>query len=122
MPSPLSNDLRKRIVSCKLRGETEAKIAAEKGVSQSTITKLWSLYRATGSYVPRPNPRGRKPMLSSEQLEQLREAILRQPDITLSELIEKLGLSLSVSALSRIVRFKLGFRYKKNATPCRTAT
>ena len=45
MPAPLSNDLRKGIIEAKKRGETELTIAKEKDVSQSTVTKLWSLYR-----------------------------------------------------------------------------
>ena len=113
MPIPLSNDLRQRIIESKLRGATENKIATEKEVSQSTVTKLCALYRETGSYSPRPNPRGRKPALSLEEMEQLREAIVQRPAITLAELIEQFGFVLSVSALSRIVRFKLGFRFKK---------
>ena len=67
MPPPLSSDLRKRIIESKLRGDTEDTIAAEKEVSKSTVTKLWLLYRETGSYEPRPNPRGRKPALSLEE-------------------------------------------------------
>jgi transposase len=67
MPSPLSNDLRKRIIKAKLRGDTEDKITFEKEVNKSTITKLRSIYRETGSYLPRPNPNGRKPYLSAEQ-------------------------------------------------------
>ena len=122
MPAPLSNDLRKRIISSKLRGDTEDKIAIEKDVSKSTVTKLWSLYRSTGSYVPLPNPRGRKPALSLLELEQIRESIVQRPDITLSELIDHFGFILSVSALSKIVRFKLGLRFKKNAIPERTTT
>ena len=113
MPPPLSNDLRKRIIESKLRGDTEDTIAAEKEVSKSTVTKLWSLYRETGSYDPRPNPRGRKPALSIEELELVRAAIIGQPDITLTELINQLGLGLSVPAMSKIVRFKLGLRFKK---------
>ena len=113
MPPPLSNDLRKRIITCKLRGDTEDKIAVEKGVSKSVVTKLWSLYRQTGSYAPRPNPRGRKPALSSEELELVRDAIVGRPDITFAELIDQFGFTLSVSALSKIVRFKLGLRFKK---------
>jgi transposase len=113
MPTPLSNDLRSRIIDSKLRGDTEYKIAIEKEVSPSTVTKLWALYRETGDYSPRPNPRGRKPALSLEELEHIREAIVQRPDITLAELIEQFGFVLSVSALSRIVRFKLGFGFKK---------
>ncbi len=69
MAAPLSLDLRKRIIAAKLRGDTEAQISTDKSVHTSTITKLWALYRATGSYSPRPNPSGRKPALSPEQLE-----------------------------------------------------
>ena len=113
MPPPLSNDLRKRIIESKLRGDTEDMIAVEKEVGKSTVTKLWSLYRETGSYSPRPNPRGRKPALSLEELELVRASIVQRPDITLAELIDQFGFVLSVSALSKIVRFKLGLRFKK---------
>ena len=122
MPPPLSNDLRKRIIESKLRGDTEDTIAAEKEVSKSTVTKLWSLYRETGSYEPRPNPRGRKPALSIEEHDLVRASIVGRPDITLTELINQFGFVLSVSALSKIVRFKLGLRFKKNTIRHRTAT
>ena len=92
MPKPLSNDLRKRIIEAKLRGDTEDKIAAEKEVNKSTITKLWALYRKTGSYEARPNPNGRKPALSAEQLERIARKINGQPDVTLQEPIDDLGL------------------------------
>jgi len=120
MPRPLSNDLRKRIIEAKLRGDTEKKIAVEKEVNKSTITKLWALYRETGSYEARPNPNGRKPALSAAQLEQITETINAKPDITLQELINDLGLPVCVSALCRTVNNKLGFCFKKNATRQRT--
>jgi len=116
MPQPLSKDLRKRIIEAKLRGETENKIAEEKEVSKSTITKLWALYRETGSYEARPNPSGRKPVLSEQQLQQITQKINEQPDITLQELIDGLGLPVCVSALCRTVNKKLGFCFKKNAS------
>jgi len=120
MPPPLSNDLRKRIIESKLRNDTEDMIAIEKEVGKSTVTKLWSLYRETRSYAPRPNPRGRKPTLSLEELELVRASIVQRPDITLAELIEQFGFVLSVSALSKIV-IKLGLHFKKNAILQRTA-
>ena len=113
MPKPLSNDLRKRIIDAKLRGETEDSIAFDKEISKSTVTKLWFLFRETNSYAPRPNPNGRKPRLSSDQLEDVRQGIHIQPEITLQELIDKFSLPVSISALSKTVRFKLKFRYKK---------
>jgi transposase len=113
MPKPLSYDLRKRIIDSKKRGDTEDKIASEKEVSKSTVTKLWSLYQSTGSYAPRSAIRGRKPRLSENQLEQVRQAIVECPDITLQELIDKFSLPVCVSALCRTVRNKLGLRFKK---------
>jgi putative transposase len=120
MTTPLSNDLRKRIIEAKLRGDTEDKIAAEKEVNKSTVTKLWALYRETGSYEPRPNPNGRKPALSAERLGQIAREIDGQPDVTLRELIDRLKLPVCVSALCRTVRNKLGYRFKKNSARVRT--
>jgi transposase len=120
MPQPLSNDLRRRIIEAKLRGDTEDKIAAEKEVSKSTITKLWALYRETGSYEARPNPSGRKPALSTNQLNQITQKIDEQPDITLQELIDALNLPVCVSALCRTVNNKLDLRFKKNFACRRT--
>jgi transposase len=119
MPAPLSLDLRKRIIEAKQRGGTEDEIASGKGVSKSTVTKLWALYRETGSYEARPNPNGRKPALSAEQLKQTVQKIEEQPDITLQELIDSLGLPVCVSALCRTVNNKLGYRFKKNFTRSR---
>jgi len=113
MPKPYSNDLRKRVIDAKLRGETEEKIASEKEVCKSTVTKIWCLFRKTGSYHPLPNPNGRKPKLSEEQLAHIKKAIEEQPDITLQELIDKFCLSISISGLSKNVRFKLDLHYKK---------
>ena len=115
MPRPLSNDLRERIIEAKQRGDTESEIAEEKEVSKSTVTKLWALFRETGSYEARPNPNGRKPALTEAQLEQIRERIKVQSDITLKELVEELGLPVSISALCRTIKGKLGYRFKKKA-------
>ena len=122
MPKPLSSDLRKRIIDAKLRGDTEDKIAVEKEINKSTVTKLWSLYRKTGSYEARPNPNGRKPALSSLQLEQIVQKIHNQPDITLRELIDELNLPVCVSALCRTINNKLKLSFKKNSLSQRTKT
>jgi transposase len=120
MPKPLSLDMRKRIIEAKLRGDTEDVIAREKEVNKSTVTKLWALYRETGSYEPRPNPNGRKPALSQEQLDMIANKINEQADISLGELIEEFNLPVCVSALCRTVNNKLGLRIKKNTARHRT--
>jgi len=116
MPAPMSKDLRKRIIESKERGDSNKKISREKEVSESAIERLLALYRATGSYEPRPLNRGRKPRLKAEQLEAVKKRILEQPDISLLELIEELNLPVCVSALCRTVNNKLGLRRKKNGT------
>ncbi len=116
MPTPISNDLRKRIIEAKSRGDTNKKIAQEKEVSESAVERLLALYRSTGSYEPREHKRGRKPRLTPEQLEAIRVRILSQPDIALLELIEEFKLPVCESALCRTVNNKLGLPRKKNGT------
>jgi len=118
MPVPYSNDLCKRIIDSKLKGIPESQIAAAKDVHKGTVTKLWTLYRKIGSYEPRPNSNGRKPILSAEQLENVKNTIIERPDITLRELLEKHSLPIGISGLCKIIK-KLGFRYKKNSIPQR---
>jgi transposase len=76
MPAPLSNDMRIRIIKARERGDTIAQIAREKEVNPSTIVRLLRLYRETGSYEARPLNNGRKPRLSPETLEIIRERIV----------------------------------------------
>jgi len=116
MPALYSNDLRKRIIESKLKGIPESQIAADKNVHKNPVTKLWDIYRETGSYEPRPNHNGRKPVLSAEQLENVKNTIIARPDITLLELIEEHSLAIGISGLCKIVK-NLGFRYKKTLYP-----
>ena len=119
MAAPLSNDLRKRIIEAKERGDSVGTIAREKAVCESAVVRIWRLYQHTGSYEPRPHSLGRKPRLTAEQLEAVKTRIVEQPDISLLELIEELQLPLCESALCRIVNNKLGLRRKKNGTRSR---
>ena len=118
MARALSDDLRKRIIASKKRGDTEDRIASEKEVSKSVVTKLWFQYKTTGSYSPRSGRGGRKPLLSQQQMEQVKQAIEDRCDITLQELIDTLSLPVCVSALSRTINSKRGIRHKKNVTSC----
>ena len=65
MPAPLSNDLRKRIIRDREKGDTIEKISREKEVSVSAIVRLLALYKETGNYEPRPLNNGRKPRLKA---------------------------------------------------------
>lgn len=113
MPAALSNDLRKRIVEAREKGDSVGKISREKNVSASAINRLMALYRESGSYEPRPLNNGRKPRLNQEQLEQIQDRVAEQPDIALKELIEELSLPVCESALCRTLNRKLGLVRKK---------
>ena len=120
MPAPLSNDLRTRILKARQRGETIEQIAREKEVSVSAIVRLLRLHRETGSHEARPLNNGRKPLLSQETLQLIKERIERQPDITLKELKQELSLPVSEAALCKTINNKLRLVRKKNGLRSRT--
>ena len=117
----MSNDIRKRVIEAREKGDSIQKIAREKGVGTNTIACLLRLYRETGSYEPRPLNNGRKPRLDSETLRRIEKRIEEQPDIALHELKEEFSLPVSVQALCKTINEKLGLRRKKNGARGRAA-
>src|SRR5947207_1097887 len=111
--SVYSQDLRKRVVDTVERGEGSLRqIARRFRVSISFVTRLLRHHRTTGSLDPKPPGGGRPPALGPEDLERLRELIRQQPDATLEELRQRLGVACSLMAISRAVR-KLKITRKK---------
>jgi transposase len=112
MAAPVSNEIREKIIIHKQNKAKESDIANWLIISQSTVTKVWSLYKTTGSYLPLPRTQGRKPLVSDKTMSQVVSKIKETPDITLLELIEEFELTISESALcKRLV--KLGYSFKK---------
>jgi transposase len=108
-----SQDLRQRILDTVQRGDgTLGQIARRFLVSVSFITRLLQLHRRTGSLEPRPHGGGNPAVLSPEDLQQLRELVQKQPDATLEELRQRLGVSCSLMTLSRALN-TLGLPRKK---------
>jgi transposase len=109
----ISEDLRKRILETIERGDGSLRqIARRFLVSVSFITRLLQRHRSTGSLEPRPHGGGNPAVLGPEDLEQLRELVQKQPDATLEELRQRLGVSCSLMTISRALR-KLGLPRKK---------
>jgi len=103
--TPLSQDLRQRILDTVQRGEGSLRqIARRFLVSLSFVTRLLQLYRSTGSLEPRPHGGGNPAALGPEDLERLRELVRQQPDATLEELRQRLGASCSLMTISRALR------------------
>lgn len=108
-----SQDLRKRIVDTVQRGEGSLRqIARRFLVSVSFVTRLLQRHRSTGALEPRPHGGGNPAVLGPQDLDQLRELVRRQPDATLEELRQRLGVSCSLMTISRALR-KLGLPRKK---------
>jgi transposase len=93
-------------------------IASRFLVSASFVTRLLQLHRTTGSVEPRRHGGGNPVVLGPEDLERLQELIRRQPDATLEECRQRLGLSCSLMTISRALS-KLGLPRKKKVPRAR---
>ena len=113
--SAYSTDLRERILSAVERGKGSLRELADLFlVNLSTIVRLLRRYRASGSLVPKPHAGGRRPRLDAEACQRLRDLVRQQPDATLAELRERLGIPCSLSALCRTLT-RLGIGRKKKS-------
>ena len=106
-------EVRKKVVAARQRGLRIKEIANAYGYSESAINRLLRRHRECGDIAPRTYLRGRKPALQAGELESMRQLILGRPDITLEEIKETMQLTISVPAICKIVKNKLGFEYKK---------
>jgi transposase len=111
--TPYSQDLRQRVLETVQRGEQSVRqIARRFLVSVSFVTELMQCYRSTGSLRPKPHGGGNPPVLGPEDLERLRELVRQQPDATLEELRQRLGVSCCLMTIARALD-KLGLPRKK---------
>src|SRR5437868_1044829 len=108
-----SHDLRQRIIDCVERNEGSLRqIARRFVVSLSFVVRLLQLHRRTGSLDPKPPAGGRPAALGPDDLERLQELVRQQPDATLKELRQRLGVSCSLTATWRALE-KLRLSRKK---------
>jgi len=77
-----------------------------------TVYRLAEQKAKTGSVELRVSQRGRKRILGSRELSAIAQAIERQPDITLAELIERLDLKVGIETVRRALQ-AMGYRRKK---------
>ena len=104
MPSPLSVDLRKRVVAAVADGASCHQVAARFGVSVSSASRWSERYRQEGQVAPKPSGGDH----SSHRIEAHADLILatyeRHPQIFLHELCDRLAehaVQTSTSGLSR---------------------
>ena len=108
-----SQDLRQRVIDCIDRQEGSLRQIAQRFVvSLSFVVRLLQLQRRTGSLAPKPPAGGRPAALGPDDLERLKELVRQQPDATLKELRQRLGVSCSLTAIWRALE-KLRLARKK---------
>jgi transposase len=88
---PYSQDLREKIVrALEEPEETQEEVADRFSVSLSFVAKLWRRWRETGSCAALPHAGGRARSLKGHEA-WLRREVAAQPDVTLSELRERVA-------------------------------
>ena len=118
MPRAYSMDLRERVLAACDAGGASRVVARQYQGSRAWVDRLKQRRRETGEIGPRP-PRRFKPQALAGQREQLRALVATQPDLTLAELRDTLGVSCSLMAVWRTLR-RLGLTRKKS--PVRPGT
>jgi transposase len=121
MTQPVSMDLRKRIVRAVDGGMSRNAAAKKYEVGISTVIRLVSRWRETGSIAPERQGKIKEFKLAPHE-DAVRRAVKERPDATLMELKARLarsGIKASKSALDRFLNH-LGLGYKKNRAGQRT--
>ena len=126
MTRPLSNDLRRRVVTAVVDGGMTRRGAARRfGIAPSTAIKWVDAWRRTGNWRPRAQGGDRH----SQRIEARAEVVLalvdETPDMTLAEIATHLedehGLRVSQSTVWRFFQ-RRGITFKKNGARQRATT
>lgn len=105
---------RRRILKLYDRGWTTLQIAQSLGRSRSGVRRIRQQFRERGELGPMKRGDGPTPKVGPEHREQLARLVAEQPDATLHELRERLGLDVSLSTIDRHLRtLKLSFKKRR---------
>ena len=100
-----SIDVRQRIVTAVEAGEHSLRALAELfSVHLSTIVRLLQRFRTTGSVQPKPHGGGPRPKMDVQASARLLELVRQQPDATLAELRDQLGVDCSIVTIFRTLK------------------
>jgi transposase len=116
MPAPLSVDLRHRLVAyAKKHDASREELAEIFGVGPATAYR-WVVEAKEGKTEPGKAP-GAEPLISEEQLHELKALVAEKPDATLQELCDawerKTRVHVSVTTMHRTLDEKLNLTRKK---------
>lgn len=120
MVQALSLDIRKRMAKAVNGGSSRNAVAKRFDVAPSTVIKLMTHIKLTGSPSPKKIGGHRKPKLAAHDVT-VRELVQSMPDATLDEFVvelAKLGIATSRSGVDRYFGV-IGWSFKKNAARSR---
>ena len=119
MAAPYSQDLRDRVLAAYDRGMPTKKIAETFSVSPAWARGIKQRRRETGETGPRPM--GGATVIKIDRVK-LAELVRAQPDATLKELRERLGVKCAESAICMALQaLGLSFKKRRSTRPSRTA-
>lgn len=107
-----SMDLRERVLADRDAGISKAAVARKYRVSTRWVYNLEKRREETGQFAPRRGRTGPKPKLA-EHGERLLELVAEQPDASLRELRDRLGVAVCIGTVHNTLR-RLGVTFKKS--------
>ena len=114
MGAAYSQDLRDRVIAARDRGMKTKQVADLFNVSPAWVRRVMQRLREHGETTPRP--RGGVTLVKID-MQRLRELVAEQPDATVRQLHERLGIDCSQSAVDMALR-RMGLSFKKRrSTP-----
>jgi transposase len=91
---------------------TRQEVAKRFKVSEGMVKKLLAQRNRTGDLRPRYRFCGRKPGLEPKHAQSIRQLVAKEPDVTLEEIKQQLGLDYTIGAIHWVLT-RLGLTYKK---------
>ena len=111
---PLSLDFRERIVAAYEANEgTHEQIGRRFSVCGRVVGKLVQQKKTLGTLEPQTHRRGRKPAISGETLEALKQHIIDYPDATAQERLDALALQCTLKTVYETLH-RIGYSFKKS--------
>ncbi len=120
VPGPLSQDIREKIIQKYEMGMHPKNIADHLLIAIRSVYRIIAQYKKHQTLETKFSNSGRHSVLTTRQIEQLKQSIAEHPDYTIQRRIDVLELPITESGLSRLLK-RLGYTFKKN-NPCEWTT
>ena len=113
----LHDEARKLLIEACNKTHNAKEIAECFSVNTSTVYRLEKQMRETGSVKTRTSQRGRKHALTPEDIQNIDRVVQQEPDITIDEIIDKLGLHVCNETVRKAVIIAIPENNAKNSAP-----